>query len=100
MHRSEKKEMQGIAQERIAILFHEAEKVFKKNPARANRYVALARKIMMKANLSLEKKLKRKFCKHCNAFLQPGTNATVRIRKGKVIIYCKNCKKYTRIPLR
>lgn len=100
MRRSQdKKEQQKIAQERVAILFHEAEKVFSRNPVRANRYVALARKIMMKANLSPERKFKRKFCKHCNVFLQPGTNVTVRIRNGKVIIYCHNCKKYTRIPV-
>ena len=89
-----------IAQERIKILFEEADKIFENSPKLANRYVELARKIAMKVNLRLPKQLKRKFCKHCYSYLKPGVNSRIRIHKNKVIIYCKNCKKYTRIPLK
>lgn len=89
-----------IAQERIKILFEEADKVFNKDPKLANRYVDLARKIAMKVNLRIPRNLKRKFCKHCYSYLKPGINSRTRIHKNKIIIYCKNCKKYTRIPLK
>jgi len=89
-----------LAKERIKKLFNEAEKVFKKNPKRAHRYVALARKIAMKANAKMPKHLKRKFCKHCYKFLKPGVNTTVRIAKSRIIYYCKECKKYMRIPIK
>lgn len=89
-----------IAQERIKILFEQADKIFKKSPKLANRYVEIARKIAMKVNLRISKNLKRKFCKHCYFYLKPGINSRIRLHKNKVIIYCKNCKKYTRIPLK
>ncbi len=89
-----------IAQQRIKQLFHEAELVFSKNKLWSNRYVALARKIAMKVKLKMPGYYKRKFCKHCYSYLQPGINSRTRIRSGKVIIYCWECKKFTRIPLR
>jgi ribonuclease P protein subunit RPR2 len=100
MKRIGKKVLVTIARQRIAILFVQAERVFATNPQRANRYVELARKIAMKANASLDKKYKRKFCSHCYSFLQPGVNSRVRTRDGKVIVYCKGCKKYTRYLLK
>lgn len=96
-YRDKKKEKE-IARERIKELFKQAEKVFPKSKARANRYIELARKIAMKVNIRIPKVLKRKFCKHCYSYLKPGTNARIRTRDGKVIIYCQECKKYTRIP--
>ena len=88
-----------IARERIRILFKQAEAIFLKNPTRANRYVELARKIAMKVNIRLTKPQKRKFCSHCYTYLKTGTNARIRTRDKKLIIYCQKCKKYTRIPL-
>lgn len=88
-----------IVRERIKILFSEASKIFSKNKERANRYVHIARKLAMKVNLSMPKVFRRQYCKHCYSYLKPGVNSTVRIRDSKVIIYCKECKKYTRIVL-
>ncbi len=90
----------AIAKHRIRKLFSEADEIFPKNPKLADRYVELARKIGMKINLRLPKRLKRKFCKHCYYYLKPGVNSRVRIHKHRVIIYCLNCKKYTRIPIK
>ncbi len=95
-----KEEIKKIARERIEVLFSEAEQIFQKNKDRANRYVELARKLAMKSNLRMAKKYKRKFCKHCYSYLKHGKNSTTRIRDSKVIIYCKECKKYTRIPIK
>ena len=89
-----------IAKHRIKKLFSEADKIFDKSPKLADRYVEMARKIAMKLNVPIPKYLKRKFCKHCYSYLRPGNNARVRIHKSRVIIYCKNCKKYTRIPVK
>ena len=88
-----------IAKKRVKKLFEEADKVFSKNPKLANRYVEIARKIAMKVNIKIPKMLKRRFCKHCYHYLKNGVNGRVRIHKSRVIIYCKDCKKYTRIPL-
>tara|TARA_Y100000034_G_C6805019_1_gene361398 strand:+ start:113 stop:394 length:282 start_codon:yes stop_codon:yes gene_type:complete len=89
-----------IAKGRIKKLFSEADKVFNKNKKLANRYVELARKISMKVNQPIPKLLKRRFCKHCYHYLRNGVNSRVRIHKSRVIIYCDNCKKYTRIPIK
>ncbi len=95
-----KKKQKEIAQERIKTLFKQAEEMFSKNAALAHRYVKLARKIAMKVKSRIPIELKRRFCKHCYKFLMPGTNSRVRTREGKLIIYCQECKKFTRIPLR
>ncbi|MBS3108402.1 ribonuclease P [Candidatus Woesearchaeota archaeon] len=87
-----------IANERIEILFSEADEIFKKNPKLANRYVELARKIAMKIKLRMPRKFKRKYCKHCYSYLKHGVNCQTRINKKIVLTYCFNCKKYTRIP--
>ena len=92
--------MKNVAQQRVAILLKQAEEMFSKDKILANRYVALARKIAMKVRLRLPKEYKRRFCKHCYAYLQPGANSRIRIRQGKVIISCLECKNFTRIPLK
>ncbi len=89
-----------IAKERIQILFDQADNIFKKNPSLANRYVTLARKLSMKAKVRIPSNLKRKFCKHCYKYLKPSVNARIRTQKGKLVYYCLNCKKFTRIPLK
>ena len=95
-----KKKQKQIAQERIQILFKEAEDIFSKNPELSHRYILLARKIAMKIKTKIPLELKRKYCKNCYHFFMPGTNCRIRTREGKLIIYCLNCKKYTRIPLK
>ena len=93
-----------IANERIERLFELAElEVFSGGDdpirlTRGNRYVYLARKIGMRYNVRIPKRYKRRFCKHCYHYLVPGLNARVRTRKHKIIIFCEDCKKYTRIP--
>tara|TARA_Y100000310_G_scaffold345827_1_gene470695 strand:+ start:6483 stop:6782 length:300 start_codon:yes stop_codon:yes gene_type:complete len=95
MKRRNKQKEKKIAEERIDILFSEAAE----NPSYADRYVAMARKLAMKINLSLPRKYQRQFCKHCYKYLRFGVNATRRTKNGKLITYCKSCKKYSRIAL-
>lgn len=88
------------AQSAAYTLFQQAASTVNKNPALANRYISLARKLAMKYNLRLPAELKRRFCKHCYAFLLPGVTSRVRVAKQRVIITCFGCKKYGRYPLR
>ena len=95
-----KSKQKEIARERISRLFAQAAEVFPGNKSLANRYVTLARKIAMKVRMPMPREYKRRFCKHCYRYLQPGVNARVRTRGGKVIISCFECKKFTRIPVK
>lgn len=87
-----------IARERIKNLISLAEKAFSKNPRVSDHYVELARKIAMKARVRIPSDIKKRFCKHCYKFLQPGVNCRVRTRNNKLIYYCLNCKEYMRFP--
>jgi len=98
MKKQKKQEQRRIALDRINQLFAEAEGAFKKHPERSNRYVELARKISMRIRVRIPRELKRRFCKHCNAYLVPGANCRVRTKKNMVVYFCLNCKKYMRIP--
>ena len=94
--KKERKKIFGI----VKNLFREAKIQFNYNPQLSNHYIKLARKLAMKVNLKLGKEYKRKFCKYCYSYLVPGKNARVRINNNKLIYYCFNCKKYSRINLR
>lgn len=96
-----KKEQKTIARRRINYLFELAEQyALSDKMSLANRYVELARKISMRYLVPISKEYKRRFCKHCYSYLLPPTNCRVRIHRGKLVIYCHSCKKYTRIPLK
>jgi ribonuclease P protein subunit RPR2 len=93
------KEMKEIAEKRIIYLFGQAKDIFSKSPELADRYVAIARKILMKHKVKIPRELKRKFCKHCYKYLVPGRTCRVRTHKGKVVYSCFNCKKYMRFVI-
>jgi len=91
-----------IAKERIQILFGLAKKELKKHPKRSRRYVELARKIGLRYNIRLPKKMKREFCKKCNSLLVLGLTSQVRIRSkdNLIIVKCLVCDKIYRYPYR
>lgn len=96
-----KKNQKQIALKRIQRLFELAyNKATDKNFQLADRYTHIARKISMKYLVPIPNEYKRCFCKHCYCYLLPDVNSRFRIKNGKIIIYCKNCKKYTRIPFK
>ncbi len=66
----------------------------------SNRYVKLARKISMKYLVPIPVELKRRFCKHCYSYLLPSVNSRYRINNKSLVIFCYNCNKYTRLPLK
>lgn len=89
-----------IAQERIGLLFRQADLEFSKHPERSDRYVELARKIGMRYNVKIPKELKVRFCGKCKRFLVPGRNATVRsnARTESMEMKCHSCGDVTRFP--
>lgn len=97
-YKDKTEKFERIANERIAILFSEADKMFGFDSNLSNRYVFLARKIAMKCRITIPSNLKRRFCKKCHAFLVPGKNVTVRTHEGKVVYHCHKCKQITRYP--
>ena len=92
--------LKEIAIERIEQLFNEAEKAFSKYPERSRRYVEIARKIAMKANMSMPAKFRRKYCRKCYSFLRVGVNCRVRNHKGRMIYKCLECKNFMRYGIR
>ena len=101
MGKANKNNRRKIAEKRIEKLFFLAEEKAKLNRLKlADRYIKIARKIAMRYQISIPKKYKRFFCKHCYSYLLPSVSSRVRFNNGKIIIYCKKCKKYTRIPIK
>ncbi|EHK02383.1 ribonuclease P protein component 4 [Candidatus Haloredivivus sp. G17] len=80
---------QKLAEERIRILFEEAEK----RPQYAERYLKLAEKIGMRTEISIPRDLEKKYCSECYTVLRPGDNCKVRINsKNKIVEYkCLEC---------
>ncbi|MDD1671437.1 MAG: ribonuclease P [Methanomicrobiales archaeon] len=92
-------EAQKLARERIRILFQQAALRFHEDPGLSDRYVALARRIAMRHRLRIPRSLRRQFCRHCYSFLVAGTNARVRVHRGKVVVTCFQCRRQRRYPV-
>jgi ribonuclease P protein subunit RPR2 len=99
--KKDKKNKKKIAKNRIERLFSLAEKnALSGRIDLSSRYVHIARKLSMKYLVPIPPEFKRCFCKHCYFYLLPDVNSRIRIHRNRLIIYCKNCEKYTRIPLK
>lgn len=95
-----KTEQKRIASRRINRLFELAEKKALSGEIKfSDRYVELARKISMKNLTPIPREYKRRFCKKCYQYLLPTKTCRVRISRGKVIVFCKKCRSYNRIPI-
>jgi ribonuclease P protein subunit RPR2 len=92
-----------IALQRIRTLFHLAKETIREDPALAQRYVDIARKVAMAAKVRLPREYRRQLCRHCKSFILPGVNCRVRVRQRReshVVVTCLNCGKQMRIPLK
>jgi len=99
MVRRRKKEERKIASERINVLFSLADKYASQgNTQRANRYAQLAWKIGMRYNVSIPRKLKRRYCRGCHTFLRPGVNCRVRMTGNRITMVCGKCGRQYRFP--
>lgn len=94
---------QRIALKRVHTLFQLAKGVIHEDPALAQRYVKVARRIAMKTKLRLPKEYRSLICRHCKSFIYPGVNCRIRIqqrREPHMVITCINCGNQSRFPLR
>ncbi|MCK4474600.1 ribonuclease P [Candidatus Bathyarchaeota archaeon] len=92
-----------VAMQRIQTLFRLAKETVHEDPALAQRYVEVARKIAMAASVRLPKEYRLQVCRYCESFILPGVNCRVRIKQRRephLVITCLNCGKQMRIPLR
>jgi ribonuclease P protein subunit RPR2 len=92
-----------IAQQRIDILFKQANTIGKTNPTLATEYIKTAQKVAMSARFPLPKKYKHRICKHCKTLLITGFNCRIRIqqkREPHIVATCLNCGYNSRIPLK
>jgi len=87
-----------IANERIEILFAMVDEETKKGrTARAKRYLDLAQKLGMRYNISISR-WKRSFCHECKTYYEFPQNASIRLKKGRIIVRCLNCGHVSRYP--
>jgi ribonuclease P protein subunit RPR2 len=97
----DKKIQKIIVNKRINKLFSMAEqRALSGNLILADRYVKIARKLAMRNLVQITREHKRRFCKHCYCYLLPHVTCRIRIHKGKLVVYCYNCEKYIRFPLK
>ncbi len=75
------------------------EKENSRNYRSAVRDITKARALASKYTKRLSQKTRRQFCDFCNNPLLFGTNCRVRLRSGNQVIFCLNCKKYTKYSL-
>jgi len=92
-----KGQQKKLALAEITSIFSKAKTVFDEKPDLAHKYAKKARRTALKYKIKLPLKFKRRICKNCHSFLVPGKNLRVRTRKGHVVYYCLECKKFMRI---
>jgi len=96
--KTKKEEQKKIAKKRIIKLFELAEKkAFENNFDLADRYVHIARKISMKYLVKIPDEYKRNYCKYCYSYLLPGFNKRIRIKNKKLVIFCSDCNRFSRL---
>ncbi len=92
-----------IAQQRIAILFEQAQRVARSDPKLAAQYVESARRIAMAAKIRLPLEFRRRTCRECNCMFVHSVNCRVRVKQKRephVVVTCLNCGNQTRYMLR
>ncbi|MGC8572046.1 MAG: ribonuclease P protein component 4 [Candidatus Micrarchaeia archaeon] len=90
MFNKNKNIIKQIAEERIEILFDEAQKKYHKNPDLAKKYIKNMIKISSHYKVKIPKSIKNNICRKCNNLLIPGYNTSIRIVSSKEYI-AKKC---------
>jgi ribonuclease P protein subunit RPR2 len=91
-----------IARERIEILFRLAREAFREDRELSKRYLALAKRIGMRARVQIPRELKLFVCKGCGSLLIPPENCRVRVRSDgnpRVVLTCLDCGRVKRFPM-
>ncbi len=87
--------IQGIALDRIYVLF----KLAKKDKKRSKKYVGLALKIGKRNRVRIPQELKKSFCKNCHSYLD-SKNSKKRIQKTMLKVMCLECNTVKKIGLK
>jgi ribonuclease P protein subunit RPR2 len=91
--------MVQIARERIDILMIEADQAALAGKLEhADRFVDLARRVGMRYNVRVPTSYRRRFCRGCYRYLQPGASSRTRLGRGRVVTTCLRCGHVSRIP--
>jgi ribonuclease P protein subunit RPR2 len=94
-----KRGAKDIAEERVDVLFEEAEAEARKgDDARARRYVGLA--LRMSERHKVKARHKRTYCPECLTYFVPPRNVRVRTNSGRVTMTCLSCGHVQRYPMR
>jgi RNase P subunit RPR2 len=65
----------------------------------AKQQAGLARKLMLRYNISFDWNLRRFYCHGCKGLIVPGVNARVRVAKGTILTTCADCGRVNRKTL-
>ncbi|MBW2988839.1 hypothetical protein KY358_00820 [Candidatus Woesearchaeota archaeon] len=98
---AKKIEARKKAESLIPELLKKSKMLYKEGDKRLSKtYSKKIRYLYMKHKIKLPRTIKRQLCRNCYGVLIPGLNCRTRTKDGKLIIYCLDCKKYTRIVLK
>ena len=103
MHPKQLKKLQAKkdAEQKIPLILEKAKKALKSGNKRlAWIYSRKVKHISNRNKLRLSPAVKRQFCRHCNHVLIPGVNCRVRTKDGKLITYCLECRKFSKVTLK
>ncbi|RLJ08356.1 MAG: RNAase P [Candidatus Aenigmatarchaeota archaeon] len=96
-----KEERKRIARERVKRLFRLAEEASRQGKQeRADRYAELIWRICLRHNLRPRER--RRICRRCHCWLQPGKTLRIRTRADKQVVVwqCMRCGFIRRYPYR
>ena len=95
-----KRTSRRIARERIELLLELSEQEMKcGREDRVRRYIELALRIGMRYNVSVAR-WKRRFCPTCKSYYLFPSNASIRLKKGRIIVTCHTCGNIARYPFK
>ncbi|HKV89874.1 MAG TPA: ribonuclease P [Thermoplasmata archaeon] len=89
-----------IAGERVSDLFALAEsETSRRPPGRADRYVALARKVGARYNVRLLPEYRELYCRGCSSYWVEGRTVRTRLRAGRRVRTCLVCGRVRRVRI-
>lgn len=91
-----KEKNRNIAKKRIDELFSLLKEI--KYAQFFDRWVELALLLSRKNQIRLGKHQKLRYCRNCKRALVYGRNCRIRLKNGKITIYCLECKNFNRYP--
>jgi ribonuclease P protein subunit RPR2 len=91
------RDLRAIANERITTLMRLARfEAYNGNVDRSRRYNDLANRVAMRCKVSMPYGLD--VCRDCFVSLVPGRTSRVRLGPGRIVVLCRPCGSYRRMP--